>query len=274
MSFIHHANGCADWRAPVCWQAPWPASFGTANAAKTLNVYSITAGELGAADAAGVREAERRQGQLPALSGEALARLIAEKGNPKVDVLFGGPVETHRRWRERGLRGLQTRGLSLRCPLASRHEGGMWTAIADDPLVFMTNKKFLTDKSSPRRTSWNDWLNPAYANMLQRWPMRARPAPQSPASSRCWRSTARRNQGLRLHEEDGQEHPDLHKSGGGGTLPVGAWPVGGWHLLHRRRARYQGQHDVEIGFERASALLPKVSPWSRGPRTRSREEAD
>src|SRR6056297_936012 len=28
-------------------------------------------------------------------SGEALARVIAEKGNPKVDVLFGGPVETH-----------------------------------------------------------------------------------------------------------------------------------------------------------------------------------
>ena len=27
-------------------------------------------------------------------SGEALARVIAEKNNPRVDVLFGGPVET------------------------------------------------------------------------------------------------------------------------------------------------------------------------------------
>src|SRR6478752_5865822 len=27
-------------------------------------------------------------------SGEALTRIIAEKGNPQVDVLFGGPVET------------------------------------------------------------------------------------------------------------------------------------------------------------------------------------
>jgi len=27
-------------------------------------------------------------------SGEALARVIAEKSNPRVDVLFGGPVET------------------------------------------------------------------------------------------------------------------------------------------------------------------------------------
>ena len=28
-------------------------------------------------------------------SGKALARVIAEKNNPPVDVLFGGPVETH-----------------------------------------------------------------------------------------------------------------------------------------------------------------------------------
>ena len=28
-------------------------------------------------------------------SGEALARVIAEKNNPRVDVRFGGPVETH-----------------------------------------------------------------------------------------------------------------------------------------------------------------------------------
>src|SRR5437667_11932643 len=28
-------------------------------------------------------------------SGEALARIIAEKNNPRVDVLFGGPVETY-----------------------------------------------------------------------------------------------------------------------------------------------------------------------------------
>ena len=28
-------------------------------------------------------------------SGEALVRVIAEKNNPQVDVLFGGPVETH-----------------------------------------------------------------------------------------------------------------------------------------------------------------------------------
>src|ERR1700730_16308692 len=36
-------------------------------------------------------------------SGEALARLLAEKGNPQVDVLFGGPVETFTAGEELGI---------------------------------------------------------------------------------------------------------------------------------------------------------------------------
>src|SRR6201746_2903262 len=36
-------------------------------------------------------------------SGEALARLLAEKGNPQVDVLFGGPVETFTAGEEQGI---------------------------------------------------------------------------------------------------------------------------------------------------------------------------
>ena len=36
-------------------------------------------------------------------SGEALARLLAERGNPQVDVLFGGPVETFTAGEEQGI---------------------------------------------------------------------------------------------------------------------------------------------------------------------------
>src|SRR3977135_963086 len=36
-------------------------------------------------------------------SGEALARLLAEKGNPQVDLLFGGPVETFTAGEEQGI---------------------------------------------------------------------------------------------------------------------------------------------------------------------------
>lgn len=39
--------------------------------------------------------------------------------------------------------------------------------IADDPLVFMTNKKFLSENKLSAPASWNDLLDPAYKGMLQ-----------------------------------------------------------------------------------------------------------
>ena len=76
-------------------------------------------------------------------SGEALARLIAEKGNPQVDVLFGGPVETFTAGEEQGIFEAYTPPSAADLPQRFKSAKGMWTAIADDPLVFMTNTKFL-----------------------------------------------------------------------------------------------------------------------------------
>ena len=66
-----------------------------APAAETLNVYSIWPENY----ARPVLEAFEKASGIKVKfirfsSGEALARLIAEKNNPRVDVLFGGPVET------------------------------------------------------------------------------------------------------------------------------------------------------------------------------------
>ncbi len=67
-----------------------------AHAADTLNVYSIWPENWARPM---LQEFEKASGIkvnfLRFSSGEALARLIAEKGNPRVDVLFGGPVETY-----------------------------------------------------------------------------------------------------------------------------------------------------------------------------------
>ena len=41
----------------------------------------------------------------------------------------------------------------------------MWTAIADDPLVFMTNNKFLKENNLKPPASWNDLLDPAYKQL-------------------------------------------------------------------------------------------------------------
>src|SRR4029078_2114958 len=71
---------------------PW---IGTATAAETLNVYTIWPENYARPM---FEEFEKATGIkvtfLRFSSGEALARVIAEKGNPRIDVLFGGPVET------------------------------------------------------------------------------------------------------------------------------------------------------------------------------------
>src|ERR1700719_4724003 len=66
-----------------------------AQAAETLNVYSIWPENYARPM---LEECEKTSGIkvkfMRFSSGEALARLIAEKANPRVDGLFGGPVET------------------------------------------------------------------------------------------------------------------------------------------------------------------------------------
>jgi len=67
-----------------------------ARAAETVNVYSIWPENWARPM---FEEFEKATGIkvnfVRFSSGEALARVIAEKTNPRVDVLFGGPVETH-----------------------------------------------------------------------------------------------------------------------------------------------------------------------------------
>jgi iron(III) transport system substrate-binding protein len=72
-------------------------------------------------------------------SGEALVRVIAEKNNPRVDVLFGGPVETHIAGIKEGI--FEPYKPPTFGALAPRFKDpeGYWVGIADDPLVFMSN---------------------------------------------------------------------------------------------------------------------------------------
>src|SRR5712692_4858336 len=82
-------------------------------------------------------------------SGEALARVIAEKNNPRVDVLFGGPVETHAAGIKEGVFEPHKPPSFPVLSARFKHPEGQWIAIADDPLVFMSNNKFLKDKGLP-----------------------------------------------------------------------------------------------------------------------------
>src|ERR1043165_1406200 len=74
-----------------------------ARAAETLKAYSIWPENYARPMLVAFEKATGiRVNFIRFSSGEALARLIAEKNNPQVDVLFGGPVETFTAGEEQG----------------------------------------------------------------------------------------------------------------------------------------------------------------------------
>ena len=251
MSFIHHAaNGFRRLASAGLLAGAMAASFGTANAAETLNVYTIWPENWARPM---LQEFEKQSGVkvnfLRFSSGEALARLIAEKGNPKVDVLFGGPVETFGAGVKEGIFEAYKPAAFAALPARFKHEGGMWTAIADDPLVFMTNKKFLTDNKLAAPTSWNDWLNPAYANMLQMADARTSGTAVTRIFSVLEVYGRDETKAFDFMKKMGKSIQTYTKSGGGGTLPVGLGQAAGgiFFIVDALETKAKG-YDVVVSF--------------------------
>ena len=182
-------------------------------------------------------------------SGEALARVIAEKNNPKVDVLFGGPVETHSAGIKEGVfESYKPPSFDKLAP-RFKHADGQWVAIADDPLVFMTSNKFLKDNNLKPPASWSDLLNPAYRNMLQMADART----SGTAVTRIFsvlevngRDEAKAFDYMKKLRPNVQLYT---KSGGGGTLPVGLGQAGGgiFFIVDALDTKAKG-YDVTISF--------------------------
>jgi len=182
-------------------------------------------------------------------SGEALARVIAEKGNPRVDVLFGGPVETFAAGIGEGVFESYKPPAYATLPPRFKHADGQWTAIADDPLVFMTNDKFLKEHGLKAPASWSDLLAAPYKNMLQMADART----SGTAVTRIFS----------ILEVNGRDEtkafdymkklrPNVQlytKSGGGGTLPVGLGQAGGgiFFIVDALDTQAKG-YDVTISF--------------------------
>src|SRR3954454_11111815 len=130
-------------RAFVASALATPFVGGKARAAGTLNAYSIWPENY----ARPMMEAFEKASGISVKfvrfsSGEALARVIAERNNPQVDVLFGGPVETFTAGQGKGVFEAHKPPSWADLPDRFKDKDGLWTAIADDPLVFMTNSGF------------------------------------------------------------------------------------------------------------------------------------
>jgi len=182
-------------------------------------------------------------------SGEALARVIAEKNNPRVDLLFGGPVETHAAGIKEGVFESYKPPSFDKLPARFRHPEGQWVAIADDPLVFMTSNKFLKDNNLAAPASWNDLLHPAYKNQLQMADART----SGTAVTRIFsvlevngRDEAKAFDYMKKLRPNIQLYT---KRGGGGTLPGGLGQAGGgiFFIVDSLDTKAKG-YDVTISF--------------------------
>jgi len=226
------------------------AAMPAASVAQTLNAYSIWPENWARPM---LQEFEAASGIkvnfLRFSSGEALARVMAEKNNPKIDVLFGGPVETFAAGVREGVFESHKPPSFAELPARFRHADGQWVAIADDPLVFMTNTKFLADNNLKPPASWEDLLNPAYKNGLQMADART----SGTAVTRIFSI-------IEVHRRDEDKafaymkklRPNVQlytKSGGGGTLPVGLGQAAGgiFFIVDALDTKAKG-YDVQISF--------------------------
>lgn len=100
-------------------------------------------------------------------TGEALARLTAEKGNPQVDVLLGGPADMYAAGVTEGILEAYRPANSDVISSAYRDPNNYWTGIGLIPLCFLTNTKFLEKNKMQAPTKWADLLDPRYKNNLQ-----------------------------------------------------------------------------------------------------------
>jgi iron(III) transport system substrate-binding protein len=182
-------------------------------------------------------------------SGEALTRVIAEKNNPRIDVLFGGPVETFAAGIKEGIFEPYKSPSFAKLPARFKHADGQWTAIADDPLVFMTNAAFLKTNNLKPPASWDDLLNPAYKNGLQMADARTSGTAVTRIFSVLEVNDRKEDKAFAYLKKLRPNVQVYTKSGGGGTLPTGLGQAAGgiFFIVDALETKAKG-YDVVISF--------------------------
>ena len=221
-----------------------------ARAAETLNAYSIWPENWARPM---FEEFEKATGIkvnfVRFSSGEALARVIAEKNNPRVDVLFGGPVETFAAGIKEGIFEPYKPPAFAKLPARFRHPDGQWVAIADDPLVFMSNNKFLKEQNLKPPASWEDLTIPAYKGMLQMADARTSGTAVTRIFSILEVNGRDETKAFEYMKRKRRNVQVYTKSGGGGTLPVGLGQAGAgiFFIVDALDTKAKG-YDVTISF--------------------------
>lgn len=180
-------------------------------------------------------------------SGEALARLIAEKANPQVDALWGGPADTYEAGVLEGVFESYVPSEADKVPAQFKSPNGYWTGIGVIPLTFLTNTKFLEQNGLKAPTSWNDLLDPAYKNGLQMADVRT----SGTATERIYSlvSIWGEDEAYRYQKKLHENIQLYTKGGAGGAMPIamGQAASGVFYIVDALDIQQQG-YDLVISY--------------------------
>ena len=99
-------------------------------------------------------------------SGEAVAKLTADKANPQFSVWWGGPADGFIAANNAGLLEAYKPKLYDKIPAQYRDPNGVWTGIYVGALGLAVNTKVLKDKNLPEPASWADLTKPIYKGQI------------------------------------------------------------------------------------------------------------
>ncbi len=99
-------------------------------------------------------------------TGELGARMLAEKNNPQVDVIWGWAVTNMAGFVDNGMLEPYKPKNWEQIPANFKDPNGYWTAIDLYAAAFVGNTKTLKAKNLSMPQSWNDLLDPAFKDQL------------------------------------------------------------------------------------------------------------
>jgi len=99
-------------------------------------------------------------------SGEVLARVQAEAANPQATVWHAGSNTSHINAATKGLLAPYKPHTDFELTEQLHADDWSWTGFYSGAIGFVTNTKFLKKKGVKAPTSWEDLLNPAFANNI------------------------------------------------------------------------------------------------------------
>lgn len=100
-------------------------------------------------------------------TGEATARLEAEKANPQASIWLGGVGIGHAEMKEKGITTPYKSPAAAKIPANYKDPENYWTGIYLGILTFAVNKSTLAKKKLTAPTTWKELLDPKWKGQIQ-----------------------------------------------------------------------------------------------------------